>query len=95
MFETSGDILNLVLAISIGFVGFFLSFLLFYLVLAVRDVNYVTRKARKIAEAFDAYIKTPTQAVLAFTEKLKTITQLLEKYNKKRKGKRDDDDELV
>ena len=87
MFETSGDILNIAIALSVAFVAFFLSFLIFYLIMAMRDINFVTRKTKVIADKVDSYITSPAKAVIALTEKLKLITHFLEHHNKE-KGKR-------
>lgn len=91
MFSTSGDILNLVLAVSIGFVAFFLSFLLFYAILIVRDVNFTTRKVRQMTETINEYVSKPAKAVIALTEKLKLITHFLENYGRKKKVKREEE----
>lgn len=87
MFETSGDILNIAIALSVAFVAFFLSFLIFYLIMAMRDINFVTRKAKIVADKIDTYITSPAKAVIALTEKLKLLTGFLEHHNKKKKEK--------
>ncbi len=88
MFETSGDILNIAIALSVAFVAFFLSFLIFYLIMAMRDINFVTRKAKIIADKVDSYITSPAKAVIALTEKLKLITHFLEHHKKKENSKK-------
>jgi hypothetical protein len=85
MFETTGDILNIAIAVSVAFVAFFLSFLIFYLIMVMRDVNFVTKKAKIISEKIDTYITSPARAVMALTEKLKLLTHFLEHHNKKKK----------
>lgn len=89
MFETSGDILNIAIALSVIFVAFFLSFLIFYLIMIVRDVNFITRRAKNVADKVDTYIRTPAKAVMAITEKLKLLTHFLEEHNKKKKEDED------
>lgn len=88
MFETSGDILNIVIAVSVAFSAFFLSLLIFYLVMILRDVNFVTRKAKNVANAVDTYIRTPAKAIMMLTEKLKLLTYFLEEHNKKKKSEK-------
>jgi uncharacterized protein YoxC len=88
MFETTGDILNIVIAVSVAFVAFFLSFLLFYLIMVVRDVNFVTTKVKYVTELVDSYVKTPAKAVVIITEKLKMLTSAFEKHNKKKSSKK-------
>ena len=54
MFETSQDILNLVLAISIGAVALFLCVLMFYFIAILRRTNKVFQEIReKLHNLFD------------------------------------------
>ncbi len=50
MFETSRDLLNIVLAVSVASVAFFLSWSLFYVALSLHHAYKVAREARDIAK---------------------------------------------
>ena len=88
MFATTGDILNVVLAVSIGLVAVFLVFLIFYLILTVRDFNYVSRKMRSTADIVNEYVSKPAKAAWALVEKLKLVTHFIEQHQKGKKGKK-------
>jgi hypothetical protein len=48
MFNTSRDILNLTLAISIASIAFFISWGLYYLVMMAKRIRHLTREAGEI-----------------------------------------------
>ncbi len=49
MMETSGDILNISISLAVLVVAFFLSWLLFYLVVSFKRIYKITAQAQKIS----------------------------------------------
>ncbi|MDP3975744.1 MAG: hypothetical protein Q8P95_02395 [bacterium] len=64
MWETSADVLNMILAIGVGAVCFVLIFVLFYLVLVLRDLSYASRHVRDTTQAINDYVRTPMKIAL-------------------------------
>lgn len=64
MWETSADILNMVLAIGVGACSFLLVFVLFYLIMILRDLNYTSMHVRETAEQLEAYVKAPVRIAM-------------------------------
>ena len=64
MWETSADVLNMILAIGVGAVCFILVFVLFYLVLILRDVSYTSKHVRDTAEQIHTYVQTPVRVAM-------------------------------
>ena len=88
MFETSGDILNVVLAISIGFVALFLSIALFQAIFVLRDVNELTRVLKKTAKKTNDILIQPTKFLAFLFSKAKTIANIVEKQVEKHSNKK-------
>jgi hypothetical protein len=57
MFETSKDILNIVLAVSIASFTFFVCWSLFYLSMTLQQIFHAARSMRKRLDAIDEVIK--------------------------------------
>ncbi len=70
MLETSKDVLNIVLAVSIGSLAFFLSWALFYLVMTMRQVY---RGVKSLKEKFDRV----EEILTAFKEKIENSASYL------------------
>lgn len=75
MFSTSGDILNLVLAICIALLTFFLCWAIYYFIAGVQRINRITKKVEegliKIDEVVTLVkekIKTGSAYFMLFTE---------------------------
>lgn len=88
MFETSSDILNVVLAISIGLVAIFLSIALFYAIFVLRDIGETTKAMKKVAQKANQVIVQPAKLLTFLFSKARFIAELVEKQvEKKAKGK--------
>ena len=64
LWSTSSDVLNMTLAIGVGAVCFLLLFVLFYLVLILRDFSYTSKHIRDTSETINTYIKTPVRVAM-------------------------------
>jgi len=64
MWETSSDVLNMSLAIGVGAVCFLLVFVLFYLILILRDLSYTSKHVRDTAEAVQNYLRAPVRVAM-------------------------------
>ncbi|MDP2691610.1 MAG: hypothetical protein Q8O95_04390 [bacterium] len=64
LWETSGDVLNMSLAIGVGAVCFLMLFVLFYLILILRDLSYTSKHVRDTAETIENYVKTPVRVAM-------------------------------
>lgn len=64
LWETSSDVLNMSLAIGVGAVSFLLLFVLFYLILILRDFSYTSKHVRDTAEVVNNYIRTPVRVAM-------------------------------
>ncbi|MDF2379729.1 MAG: hypothetical protein P1V18_05970 [Candidatus Gracilibacteria bacterium] len=64
MWESSSDILNMVLAIGVGACSFLLVFVLFYLIMILRDFSYTSMHVRETAEQLETYVKAPVRIVM-------------------------------
>jgi hypothetical protein len=82
MWETSVDVLNMVLAISVGAVSFVLIFVLFYLVIVLRDVSFTSHRIKRWSEAVDEYIRVPMKIA---GEVYKQVMDVMDTGGKKKK----------
>lgn len=64
LWATSADVLNMSLAIGIGAVCFLLLFVLFYLIMILRDFSFTSKHIRDTAETVENYIKTPVRVAM-------------------------------
>lgn len=71
MFATSGDILNMALAIGFIVLVIFLSILIFYCILITRDVSKMTQDSRDLVDRIHNTIMGPLKAVDYIIEKIK------------------------
>lgn len=88
MFETSTDILNVVLAISIGLVAVFLSIALFYAIFVLRDISETTKAMKKVAQKANQVIIQPAKLITFLFSKARTIADLVEKHVEKKARKK-------
>ena len=79
MFETTGDILNLVLAVGIGAVVIFLCIALFYAIFVLRDISSTTKVLRKTANKVDHILVQPVKLANFLFSKVKDIAEIVEK----------------
>ncbi len=79
MFETSKDILNIVLAVGFGLIAIFLSVTLFYAIFVLRDLSETTKAMKKVARQANNMIIQPTKFISFLFDKAKTITEIVEK----------------
>ncbi|MDD3861932.1 MAG: Asp-tRNA(Asn)/Glu-tRNA(Gln) amidotransferase subunit GatB [Candidatus Gracilibacteria bacterium] len=87
MFATSGDILNMALAIGFLVLVIFLSILIFYFILVLRDVSKIVDDVEDITERFRATIIEPLRAVDFLVEKVKPYVEMvLEQRGKSKKS---------
>jgi hypothetical protein len=85
MWATSADVLNMVLAISVGVVSFVLVFVLFYLVLVLRDLSFTTQSVRRITDDVQKYIQTPVKIAMDVYKGIANTLEWVEKKTKKKK----------
>lgn len=96
MFETSRDILNLVLAVSIGAVAFFICWFMFYMVMSFRNIYKVTKdiretlnEAKETVRAFRDKVKEAATFFVMASEGIKRVMDYVkEKSGKKEKKKK-------
>lgn len=89
MFATSGDILNMSLAIGFIVLVIFLSLLIFYAILILRDVSKVMDDIEEIVTRVRTTIVQPLKAVDYIIEKAKPyIETVLERKMKEKKSKK-------
>lgn len=84
MFETSSDVLNFSLAIGFGVLVVFLSILIFYTILVLRDISKVADKFEQLVSRVHATVEQPLKAVDYVIEKAKPYLETAaEKVNEK------------
>lgn len=87
MFATSGDILNMSLAIGFIVLVIFISLLCFYGILILRDVSKVVDDVEEVTHKVKSTIVEPLRAVDFLVEKAKPyVEMLLEKRSKAKKS---------
>ncbi len=79
MFETSKDILNIVLAVGFGLIAVFLSIALFYAIFVLRDLGETTKAMKKVAKQANSMIIQPAKFMSFLFSKAKTIAEIVEK----------------
>ncbi len=77
MFATSGDILNMSLAIGFIILVIFLCFLIFYAVLILRDVSKVMDDVEEVVTRVRTTIVQPLKAVDYLIEKAKPYVETI------------------
>ncbi len=89
MFATSEDVLNMSLAIGFIVLVIFLSILIFYAILILRDVSRTTQKVEEVVDQVYKTITEPLRALDYIIEKAKPYLEVLvEKWvGGKKKGK--------
>lgn len=89
MFATSGDILNMSLAIGFIVLVIFLSIFIFYGIIVLRDVARITDDVEEIVTRVRSTIVQPLKAVDFIVEKAKPyIEMVLEKRTQAQKKKK-------
>lgn len=89
MFATSGDILNMSLAIGFIVLVIFLSILIFYGIMILRDVSRTTDKVEEVVDRVHRTITEPLRALDYLIDKAKPYLELLvEKWMGGKKGKK-------
>ncbi len=95
MFQSSNDLLNVVLAFSVLWVAIFLSLALFYVILTLREwhktIHELREKVQKTQRSFEALCdkleKTAAFVPLAFESIKQIVKFVLEKREEKKKRK--------
>lgn len=87
MWETSADVLNMSLAIGIGAVCFLLLFVLFYVIMILRDFSYTSKHIRDTTETINEYIKTPVRVAMDVYKGVRDVMGWVEKKTTRRKKK--------
>ena len=86
MFATSGDILNMSLAIGFIILVIFFSILVFYGIMILRDVARTTDKVEELVDKVHKTIAMPLRAVDSIIEKITPYIELvIEKWLKGKK----------
>ena len=85
MWDTSADVLNMSLAIGVGAVCFVLIFVLFYLVLILRDFSYTSKHIRDTAEVINNYVRTPVRVAMDIYNGVKDVMGWVNGTKKKKK----------
>lgn len=89
MFATSGDILNMSLAIGFIILVIFLCFLIFYAVIILRDVAKVMDDVEEIVTRVRTTIVQPLKAIDYIVEKAKPYVEtVIERRMKEKKSKK-------
>lgn len=83
MWGTSADVLNMSLAIGVGAVCFVLLFVLFYLVIILRDVSYTSKHIRDTAKMIHDYIETPVKVAMDVYKGIRDVMGWVEGKKKK------------
>lgn len=84
MFATSADFLNISLAVGFIILVIFLSFLIFYAILILRDVSKITDDSMELVDRIHNTVMGPLKAVDYLVEKVKPyIEQAIESRFKK------------
>ncbi len=93
MLETSKDVLNIVLAISVLGISFFIAWSLFYLTMILKNLFTVVKefKARldKVDEAVTAFknkIESSSSYLLLLGEGVKKLVEVMKSREKRREG---------
>lgn len=84
MWETSADILNMTLAIGVGAVCFLLLFVLFYLILVLRDASFASRHIRDTAKQIQDYVQTPVRVAMDVYKGIRDVMGWVDKKKKKK-----------
>ena len=84
MWESSADILNMSLAIGVGAVCFVLLFVLFYLVIILRDVSYTSKHIRDTAKMIHDYVETPVRVAMEVYKGIRDVMGWVEGKKKKK-----------
>lgn len=89
MFATSGDVLNMSLAIGFIVLVIFLSILIFYAILILRDTSKVVDDAAEVVERVKTTIVQPLRAIDFVVEKAQPYIEMVidNMMNKKKKKK--------
>jgi len=77
MFETTGDILNVSLAIGFLVLVIFISMVCFYLVIILRDVSKVTDEVKDIVYKVHKTIVEPLKAIDYLVEKVRPYIETI------------------
>lgn len=93
MLETSKDVLYIVLALSIGFVSFFVAWAIFYVVMILRDFQKITFSFRKKLDLIDEILYSLKEKLDSTSSYVKLITDTIAsifefKKARKKAGKR-------
>ncbi len=89
MFETSSDVLNMSLAIGFAVLVIFLSILIFYAIVTLRDVTKVVAEVREVVDKIHHSIVEPLKAIDFIIDKVKPyVSMVLERKMKEKKGKK-------
>lgn len=88
MFETSKDILNIVLAVGFGLIAVFLSITLFYAIFVLRDLSETTKAMKKVAKQANSMIIQPAKFLTFLFSKARTIAEIVEKNVAKKTRKK-------
>lgn len=85
LWATSADVLNMSLAIGIGAVCFLLLFVLFYVILILRDVSYTTKSVRDTAETIHDYVQTPVRVAMDIFKGVQDVMGWVDKKTGRKK----------
>lgn len=94
LFQTSGDILNIVKSVIYFFVGIFFAVFIYYLAMMMRQMFLATKEMRErvkkldeIAKAFKEKIEHSASYLLLIGEGVKKLAELAMKYWSEREKK--------
>jgi uncharacterized protein YoxC len=89
MLETSGDFLNISIAISVIVLVIFLSVLCFYAILILRDISKVVEDIEEVTDKVKKTVVEPLRAIDFIIEKARPYVEMvLEKKTKTKKTKK-------
>lgn len=87
MFETSGDVLNMSLAVGFIVLVIFLAMLIFYAILILRDVSKVVDEVEELVTRVHGTIVQPLKAVDYLVEKARPYIETVIESKMKSKKK--------
>lgn len=91
LFQTSGDILHLVLAVCIAVLTFFLCFALYYLISSIQRIHRVVKKveagvdkAQELMDLIKQKVHNSASYIMMATEIIKKVTEIAkDRYTRK------------
>ena len=75
MFDTSLDVLYIVLSVCVAVVSIFLSLFLYNATRVLKQAQQITSSIEELTQTLDTYVRMPAKLILAALEKGKEVSQ--------------------